>query len=97
MELFAEYFAPPPALFVFGAGDDARSLVYLAHSMGWEITVADGRSNLATARDSRSPIASWCSLKATICKACRFAPAMRLLFSLTATFKTSRSLVRSCQ
>jgi xanthine/CO dehydrogenase XdhC/CoxF family maturation factor len=24
LELFAEYVAPPPALFVFGAGDDAQ-------------------------------------------------------------------------
>ncbi len=55
VELFAEYVAPPPALFVLGAGDDAQPLVHLAHSMGWEITVADGRSNLATA--ARFPLA----------------------------------------
>ena len=48
IELFAEHIAPPPALFVFGAGDDAQPVVHLAHAMGWEITVADGRSNLAT-------------------------------------------------
>jgi xanthine/CO dehydrogenase XdhC/CoxF family maturation factor len=55
LELFAEYIAPPPALFVFGAGDDAQPLVHLARSMGWEITVADGRSNLAT--PARFPLA----------------------------------------
>jgi xanthine dehydrogenase accessory factor len=48
IELFAEHIAPPPALFIFGAGDDAQPVVHLAHAMGWEVTVADGRSNLAT-------------------------------------------------
>jgi xanthine/CO dehydrogenase XdhC/CoxF family maturation factor len=48
IELFAEHIAPPPALFIFGAGDDAQPVVHLAHAMGWEITVADSRSNLAT-------------------------------------------------
>jgi len=47
VELFAEYLAPPPALFIFGAGDDAQPVVHLAHTMGWDVTVADGRSNLA--------------------------------------------------
>lgn len=55
VDLFAEYVAPPPALFVFGAGDDARPVVHLAHSMGWEISVFDGRSNLAT--PARFPLA----------------------------------------
>ncbi len=55
IELFAEYIAPPPALFVFGAGDDAQPVVHLAHAMGWEVTVADGRSNLATG--ARFPLA----------------------------------------
>lgn len=48
LEFFVEYVAPPPALFVFGAGDDAQPVVQLANAMGWEVTVADGRSNLAT-------------------------------------------------
>jgi xanthine dehydrogenase accessory factor len=47
LEIFVEYIAPPPALFVFGAGDDAQPVVELAHAMGWETTVAEGRSNLA--------------------------------------------------
>jgi len=55
IELFAEYIVPPPALFVFGAGDDAQPVIHLAHAMGWEITVADGRSNLAT--HARFPLA----------------------------------------
>ncbi len=48
-DLFAEYIAPPPALFVFGAGDDAQPLVQLASELDWHVTVADGRSHLARA------------------------------------------------
>ncbi len=48
-ELFAEYIAPPPALFVFGAGDDAQPLAQLASDLDWHVTVADGRSQLARA------------------------------------------------
>jgi xanthine dehydrogenase accessory factor len=55
IDIFAEFVAPPPTLFVFGAGDDAQPVVHLAHFMGWEVTVADGRSNLATA--ARFPLA----------------------------------------
>jgi xanthine/CO dehydrogenase XdhC/CoxF family maturation factor len=43
-----EWNAPRPALFVFGAGDDAIPLVSLARQLGWYVSVADGRSNLAT-------------------------------------------------
>lgn len=46
LKLFAEYVGPPPAIFIFGAGDDAQPLSYFAHAMGWDVTVADGRSNL---------------------------------------------------
>jgi xanthine dehydrogenase accessory factor len=55
VDLFAEYVAPPPALSVFGAGDDAKPVVHLAQSMGWEISVFDGRSHLAT--PARFPLA----------------------------------------
>jgi xanthine/CO dehydrogenase XdhC/CoxF family maturation factor len=48
VQLFAEYLAPPPALLVLGAGDDARPVVALARMMGWHVTVADARSQLAT-------------------------------------------------
>lgn len=43
-----EWNAPRPGLFVFGAGDDAIPMVRLARQMGWYVSVADGRSNLAT-------------------------------------------------
>jgi xanthine/CO dehydrogenase XdhC/CoxF family maturation factor len=37
-----------PGLRIFGAGDDAQPLVRLADELGWFVSVADGRSHLAT-------------------------------------------------
>ena len=56
IQIFAEYIAPPFALFICGAGDDALPLADLAHSMGWHATIADGRSNLV--RPERFPHAN---------------------------------------
>ncbi len=53
--VFCEHVAPPPALWIFGAGDDAQPLVKFAYSLGWDITVADGRTHLA--RTERFPYA----------------------------------------
>jgi len=47
--VFAEFVAPPPALVIFGAGDDAQPLAAFAAALGWHITIADGRANLARA------------------------------------------------
>lgn len=44
--VFVEYVAPPPALWIFGAGDDAQPLVEFAATLGWHVVVADGRSQL---------------------------------------------------
>ncbi len=44
-----EVLEPPLRLMVYGAGNDAQPLVHLAASLGWHITVVDGRPNLATA------------------------------------------------
>ena len=46
--LFAEYLPPPPALAIFGAGDDAQPLVRLAAELGWLVTVVDSRAAFAT-------------------------------------------------
>lgn len=46
---FVEELRGPQRLFVLGAGDDARPLVSMAALMGWQVTVADGRSQLAKA------------------------------------------------
>jgi xanthine dehydrogenase accessory factor len=67
---FVDYVAPPTALLVFGAGDDAQPLVEFAYLLGWQVTVADGRSHLAT--KGRFPLAdqvvssrSWNDLRLT--------------------------------
>jgi xanthine/CO dehydrogenase XdhC/CoxF family maturation factor len=44
-----------PGLRIFGAGDDAQPLVRMAKELGWFVTVADGRSHLATR--ARFPLA----------------------------------------
>jgi xanthine/CO dehydrogenase XdhC/CoxF family maturation factor len=51
--LFCERIVPPPALWIFGAGDDAQPLVEFAYDLGWRVVVSDGRSNLA--RPERFP------------------------------------------
>lgn len=46
---FVEELRAPQRLFVLGAGDDARPLVTMAALLGWSVTVADGRGQLAKA------------------------------------------------
>ncbi len=53
---FVELVAPPPALILFGAGDDAQPLVDFTAFLGWHVTVADDRSSLA--RSERFPRAA---------------------------------------
>jgi xanthine dehydrogenase accessory factor len=43
-----EVLTPPLRLVVYGAGNDAQPLVHLGASLGWHITVVDGRPNLAS-------------------------------------------------
>jgi xanthine/CO dehydrogenase XdhC/CoxF family maturation factor len=45
-----------PGLWIFGAGDDAQPLLHLAKELGWFVSVADGRSHLATRE--RFPLAN---------------------------------------
>ena len=54
--VFAEIFAPPPRLLVYGAVDTAESLARLARQLGWKVIVADARAKFATAE--RIPSAS---------------------------------------
>ena len=42
-QLFIEVIRPPLRLVIYGAGHDAIPLVSLAKSLGWLVTVADGR------------------------------------------------------
>ncbi|MEX2593608.1 MAG: XdhC/CoxI family protein [Anditalea sp.] len=45
---FIELIKAPVALVILGAGNDAIPLVNLAHVLGWEITIIDGRASHAT-------------------------------------------------
>jgi xanthine dehydrogenase accessory factor len=47
-KVFAEVFAPPPRLLVYGAVDTAEALVKLARPLGWQAIVADARPKFAT-------------------------------------------------
>lgn len=47
-EVFVEWIAPPQELVVLGAGHDALPVVSLAKTLGWTVTVADGRPAYAT-------------------------------------------------
>jgi xanthine/CO dehydrogenase XdhC/CoxF family maturation factor len=53
---FFEYLAPPPSVFVFGAGDDAKPLVEFMAELDWHVTVADGRAQMI--RPDRFPQAA---------------------------------------
>jgi xanthine dehydrogenase accessory factor len=46
--VFAEIYAPPPRLFVYGAVDTAQSLCAAARLLGWRTIVADARAAFAT-------------------------------------------------
>lgn len=48
MRVWVDYCAARPGLWIFGAGDDVKPLVTQARTLGWFISVADGRSHLAT-------------------------------------------------
>ena len=50
IRVWAEYRAPRPGLWIFGAGDDAQPLLRFARELGWFVTIADGRAHLATER-----------------------------------------------
>jgi xanthine/CO dehydrogenase XdhC/CoxF family maturation factor len=45
--VFVERVSVPQRLFVLGAGDDAMPLVRMAALLGWNVTVADGRAQIA--------------------------------------------------
>ena len=47
--LFLNVVAPPTALVIFGAGDDAQPLARLANELGWHVTIADPRPAFVSA------------------------------------------------
>ena len=54
-----EVLHPPLHLVVYGAGNDAQPLVHLAASLGWHITVLDGRPHLPTPLRFPEAAATW--------------------------------------
>jgi xanthine/CO dehydrogenase XdhC/CoxF family maturation factor len=52
-DVFVERVSAPQRLFVLGAGDDAMPLVRMAALLGWNVTVVDGRAQMA--RSERFP------------------------------------------
>lgn len=49
LDLLLEPLAPPPALWVFGAGEHARPIFRLAKELGWFLGLVDHRPAMATA------------------------------------------------
>ena len=47
-KVFAEWYGPPPRLFVYGAVDTAEKLARAAKLLGWTAIVADARAKFAT-------------------------------------------------
>ena len=47
-KVFAEWYGPPPRLFVYGAVDTAEALCRGAKLLGWHAIVADARATFAT-------------------------------------------------
>lgn len=45
---FIEFLKTPPSLVIVGAGNDTIPLMEMAHMLGWNITVVDGRTGHAT-------------------------------------------------
>jgi xanthine/CO dehydrogenase XdhC/CoxF family maturation factor len=48
VRIWTDFRPARPGLWIFGAGDDAQPLLELGKALGWYVTVADGRSHLAT-------------------------------------------------
>jgi len=46
-EVYVETLFAPQRLFILGAGEDAKPVVTMASLLGWNVTVADGRAQLA--------------------------------------------------
>ncbi len=51
--VYVETLFAPQRLFVLGAGEDAKPVVTMASLLGWSVTVADGRAQLARAERFR--------------------------------------------
>src|SRR5262249_6959737 len=48
LRVFAEIYAPPPRLLVYGAVDTAEAMCAAAKLLGWQAIVGDARAKFAT-------------------------------------------------
>jgi xanthine/CO dehydrogenase XdhC/CoxF family maturation factor len=48
VRIWTDFRPARPGLWIFGAGDDAKPLLQFGKALGWYVSVADGRSQLAT-------------------------------------------------
>ena len=53
VSIFADVFAPPTRLFVYGAVDTAEALCHAVKLVGWTSVVADSRARFATPERAR--------------------------------------------
>jgi xanthine dehydrogenase accessory factor len=61
-KIYAEVYAPPPRLFVYGAVDTADALCAAARAIGWRTIVGDARATFATRerlRNADEVIVAW--------------------------------------
>lgn len=92
-EVFRDVVPAPPALTLFGAGDDAQPLVRMAKELGWHVTLIDSRP--AYASRERFPLAD----KIWVASAEQIAPHLELdgksfVVVMTHRFQEDLSLLR---
>ncbi len=91
--VFVETIAPPPALVVFGAGDDAIPLVHGAKDLGWSVTVVDHRPALASRERFPEADAIHCLRPEALSDRPDLVPAEALVMVMTHRFEHDRVLV----
>jgi len=87
--IYFETLSAPLRLFVLGAGDDAKPVVAMAAQLGWRVTVADGRPQLAKAE--RFP-ESECVIAAASAAELRIAAADAVVI-MTHSYEQDRALL----
>ncbi len=91
-----ETVAPPPALTIFGAADDAIPVVQLAKLLGWHVTVIDARP--AYAKSERFPAADavhCVRAEALLASPLVVLPREALIMIMTHNFSQDRELLRA--
>ncbi len=93
--VFLETVAPPVALTIFGAADDAIPVAHLAKSIGWHVTVIDARPAYATAERFPDVDAVHCLRPEALLASPHFVlPPDSLVMIMTHSFTRDRELLR---